>query len=49
MFATPKENLVHAGVKFFSYSSQIPFVGAAAVELFSKGSVLLSRCECSTA
>lgn len=35
MFNDPKQDLVKNGVKFFSYSSAIPGVGRAAVELFA--------------
>lgn len=35
MFPTPKMNLVHAGVRHFSYSAAIPLVAREAVKLFS--------------
>lgn len=35
MFSSPKEDLVHMGVKYFSYSAAIPLVFKAAIELFS--------------
>lgn len=35
LFEHPKMDLVHAGVKYFSYSSAIPLVGAEIIKLFS--------------
>lgn len=35
MFDHPKQDLVAAGVKYFSYSSAIPIIGTDAVKLFS--------------
>ena len=35
LFDHPKMDLVHAGVKYFSYSSAIPLVGAEVVRIFS--------------
>ena len=35
LFEHPKMDLVHAGVKYFSYSSAIPLVGAEVIKLFS--------------